>query len=77
MFVDKAEEFHQNIVAVLREAMSVGKHMGLNRHVYTLAVVLLHVLNAASAASMAPFVSATPISGTVPNSSPVAGSNAV
>ena len=40
----------------------------------TFAVVVLHAGKARAAASMASLVSAKPISGTVPNSSPVAGS---
>lgn len=43
----------------------------------TFALVLLHVLNAADAASMACLVSARPISGMVPSSSAVAGSGRV
>lgn len=46
------------------------RQMGLR----TFAVVLLHVLNALEAASIASFVSDMPISGTVPSSFSVAGS---
>lgn len=43
----------------------------------TLAVVFDHVLNASAAASIASFVSTTPISGTVPRLSSLAGSTRV
>jgi hypothetical protein len=49
---------------------SAGKKGG-----QTFAVVLLHEANALEAASIASFVSSRPISGTVPSSSFVAGSN--
>jgi hypothetical protein len=47
----------------------------VDSHGPTFAVVLLHVLNALAAASMASFVSDRPISGIVPSSSSVAGSD--
>ena len=65
---------HEDVVSLLHGAW-VGKHVMVDKcKRHTFAEVLLQVLNAFDAASIACLVSSNPISGTVPNSSSVAGS---
>lgn len=73
VLLHEPEELFEDVMPVLYEPLSTVNvvNSGFRR---TLAVVLLHVLNAVAAASMASFVSARPISGIVPSSSSVAGS---
>lgn len=64
-------------MSVLRHPVSIGllAHSQTGRYAQlTLAVVFPQELKALHAASIASFVSATPISGTVPSSSSVDGS---
>ena len=69
----RSNSFFRMLWRALQSNKSTQNLNASKRH--TSAVVLLHVLKATSAASMARFVSATPISGTVPNSSSLAGSD--
>lgn len=80
VFSHKVVQFPQDVVSRLMSEVASGKYPRVgpyNVTARTLAVVLDQVLKARAAASMASLVSATPISGTVPRKSSLAGSGAL
>ena len=74
MLLHERVELHDKIMSFLCTRLLSDPDSAPALKVHTFAVVLLHVLNALEAASIASLVSMRPISGTVPSSWVVDGS---
>ena len=75
VLLHKSIEFEEDVVDAINDAQQgrVQRVHAIDSYGPTFVVVLLHVVNALAAASIASFVLDRPISGIVPSSSLVAG----